>query len=343
MNQYQKMINENSLADIEFRVKWKSPDATHTDTTLVMVNFWRDILPETVSDGLMGIGEGEQRIFLFSPGQLVPANSDRQQYHLKRSDFNEKMAAPAFGRFYPKGILQGLPNVFPQNMAPVRCVGVDSKTITVDMNHPLATHALEVTAKVHKIYDKPFDRGGNCRELGESIADGGPGMQARYNATATDFFRPGAFAREDEAADSRFYERPRLVTHIDERAIETISGLYGEIITPGMVVLDLMSSWRSHLPETAKPCKLIGLGMNAKELHENPQIDESVVHDLNQNPRLPFDDNAFDSVICTASVEYLTNPAAVFADTARILKPGGMLIHTFSNRWFPPKAIRLWT
>ncbi|MFO8111105.1 MAG: hypothetical protein R6T92_01215 [Desulfosalsimonadaceae bacterium] len=119
MNQYQKMINENSLADIEFRVKWKSPDATHTDTTLVMVNFWRDILPETVSDGLMGIGEGEQRIFLFSPGQLVPANSDRQQYHLKRSDFNEKMAAPAFGRFYPKGILQGLPNVFPQNMAPL--------------------------------------------------------------------------------------------------------------------------------------------------------------------------------------------------------------------------------
>lgn len=343
MNQYQKMINHNSLADIEFRVKWKSLEAAHIDTTLVMINFWRDLLPEVISDALMGIREGDQQSFRFAPGQLIPEHSSRHEYLLKRSAFDEKKAVPAFGRFYPKGILQGLPNVFPQNMTPIRCVGVDEKTITADLNHPLAGYDLEVTSIVHKIYDKPFDRGGNCRELGETIVSG-PGMQARYNGLPTDFTAiPDAFSRTDETADSRFYEKPRMVNHIDDRAIETISGFYGGFITPDMTVLDLMSSWRSHVPDTAKPEKMIGLGMNAREMEQNPQLDEWVVHNLNENPRLPFSENAFDCVICTVSVEYLTNPAEIFSDMARVLKPGGTLIHTFSNRWFPPKAIRLWT
>ena len=336
------IINDNSLADIEFRMTWKSKDGVHTDTTMVMVNFWRDILPDPVSKALSGARAGDRHTFYFLAGKWIPDYSDAARYRLKRSDFNEKMAPPAFGRFYPKGILSGLPNIFPQNMAPFRCTGVDESSVTVDMNHPLSGYDIELTTIVHKIYDKPFDRGGNCRELAEAVASG-PGIQARYKGIPTDFSIPGAFSRTDEAPDSRFYEKPRLVNHIDDQAIGTISGLYGQLITADMTVLDLMSSWRSHLPSGIKPRKLVGLGMNKAEMGENPQLDESVVHDLNENPHIPFADGAFDGVICTVSVEYLIKPNTVFDDIARILKPGGILIHTFSNRWFPPKAIRLWT
>lgn len=342
MNDQMHIINDNSLADIAFRLTWKSRDAVHTDTTMVMVNFWRDILPTPISKALSGAREGDRHTFHFSAGEWIPDYSDSARYRLKRSDFNEKMAPPASGRFYPKGILNGLPNVFPQNMAPIRCVGVDESSVTVDMNHPLSGYDIALTAIVHKIYDKPFDRGGNCRELAEAVASG-PGMQTRYKGMPTDFSIPGSFSRTDEAPDSRFYEKPRLVTHIDDRAIETISGLYGQFITPDMTVLDLMSSWRSHVPDGLKPAKLVGLGMNKAEMDENPQLDESVVHDLNENPHIPFADGTFDCVICTVSVEYLTQPDVVFNEAARILKPGGIFIHTFSNRWFPPKAIRLWT
>jgi len=96
----------------------------------------------------------------------------------------------------------------------------------MDMNHPLAGQDIDLTAVVHKIFEKPFDRGGDCRELTECIASG-PGMKARYNGMATDFSVPGAFDREDTTEDSHFYEKPRLVTHVDDRAIQTISGLYG--------------------------------------------------------------------------------------------------------------------
>jgi SAM-dependent methyltransferase len=77
-------------------------------------------------------------------------------------------------------------------------------------------------------------------------------------------------------------------------------------------------------------------------MEDNPQLTVYVIHDLNSDPRLPFDDHTFDTVICTVSVEYMVRPFSVFSDVARLLKPGGYFIHTFSNRWFPPKAISIW-
>jgi SAM-dependent methyltransferase len=121
-----------------------------------------------------------------------------------------------------------------------------------------------------------------------------------------------------------------------------IKALYGKYLQPGMHVLDLMSSWRSHVPESLPLGSLVGLGLNAEEMAENPQLTEYVVHDLNTDPRLPFEDRRFDAVICTVSVEYMTRPFEVFRDVARILRPEGLFIHTFSNRWFPPKAIKIW-
>ena len=175
----------------------------------------------------------------------------------------------------------------------------------------------------------------------ETITDG-PGMQARFDKKPTEFFSNGAFARADGEKDDIFYAKPRLVNHIDSRADEIIADTYGRLLGSGMKVLDLMSSYRSHVPESLELASLVGFGMNSEEMEKNPQLTGHVVHDLNVEPRLPFGDGAFDAVICTVSVEYMTRPFDVFSDVARILKPNGHFIHTFSNRWFPPKVISLW-
>jgi SAM-dependent methyltransferase len=110
-----------------------------------------------------------------------------------------------------------------------------------------------------------------------------------------------------------------------------------------MQVLDLMSSWVSHLPQSCGDLAVTGLGMNARELDQNPRLRERVVQDINADPTLPFATASFDAVLCSMSVEYLTRPFEVFAEVARVLKPGAPFVLTFSERWFPSKVIQLWT
>jgi SAM-dependent methyltransferase len=152
-------------------------------------------------------------------------------------------------------------------------------------------------------------------------------------------FPPGFFDRADPADDRDFYAVPRLVTHIDDGAIAAVGALYAELGLDGRV-LDLMGSWVSHF--TSPPAELTVLGMNAAEVAANPAAHATVVHDLNADPRLPFADETFDAVVCCASVDYLVRPVEVFADVARVLRPGGLFVCTFSNRCFPTKAIRGW-
>lgn len=161
-------------------------------------------------------------------------------------------------------------------------------------------------------------------------------------ADQPDSLPPEYFARVDESADTGFYDQPRLVVHIDEGAIAAAGQLYAELLPPGGALLDLMSSWRSHLPPGFRYKSLVGLGMNAVELAQNPQLTSYVIRDLNANPALPFDDNSLDGAVCTVSVQYLTRPVEVFAEVGRVLRPGAPFVVTFSNRCFPSKAVRVW-
>ena len=136
-----------------------------------------------------------------------------------------------------------------------------------------------------------------------------------------------------------FYSWPRFVTHIDDDAIAAVGALYEELGIDGEV-LDLMSSWVSHFRQ--RPARLTVLGMNAEELAANPQASATVIHDLNEDPALPFDDASFDAAVCCVSVDYLVHPVEVFRDVARVLRPGGTFACTFSNRCFPTKAIAGW-
>ncbi len=147
----------------------------------------------------------------------------------------------------------------------------------------------------------------------------GPGASA---------FPDGFFARGDEYADAEFYSFARFVKHIDDGAIAAVGALYDELGIAG-AVLDLMSSWVSHF--RVAPTALTVLGMNADELAANPQARRWVVHDLNADPRMPFDDDAFDHATCCVSVDYLTRPIEVFRDLTRVVRPGGLFVCTFSN------------
>jgi SAM-dependent methyltransferase len=171
----------------------------------------------------------------------------------------------------------------------------------------------------------------------------GPGMQARWRERQTDYFSPEAFTRDDEKPDAQFFEKPRYVQHIDTTAIEMVKNTYGRFLNDNMQVLDLMSSWQSHVPANLSLKSLVGLGLNERELKKNSRLSETVVQDLNVNSRLPFESNSFDAVICTVSVEYLVNPLVIFEEVSRVLRSDGYFIATFSNRWFPTKAIKIWT
>jgi SAM-dependent methyltransferase len=158
-------------------------------------------------------------------------------------------------------------------------------------------------------------------------------------------FPAGFFDRADDRPDPEFYGPPRLVTHIDDAAIAAVGALYAELGIDGSApapvrVLDLMSSWISHF--RVPPAELVVLGLNAAELGANRAATERIVHDLNADPRLPLPDGDVDAAVCCVSVDYLTRPVEVLAEVGRVLRPGGPLAVTFSDRCFPTKAVRGW-
>lgn len=157
----------------------------------------------------------------------------------------------------------------------------------------------------------------------------------------TDDLSGEQFRRIDESPDSVFYSVPRKVVHLDEGAVAAVTRLYDELLPADAVVLDLMSSWRSHLPEDGSS-RVVGLGMNQEEMEDNPQLHEAIVHDLNTDPTLPFVDASFDAALCCVSIQYLVRPLEVFAEVVRVLRPEGPFVVTFSNRCFPEKAVSAW-
>jgi SAM-dependent methyltransferase len=151
-----------------------------------------------------------------------------------------------------------------------------------------------------------------------------------------------AFRRYDETPDEEFYALPRFVTHIDDQAIAAVTQLYRELFPQGGAILDLMSSWISHLPPEVSYSRVIGLGMNEAELRRNERLDAYVVRNLNSVPELPFGDGEFNGVGICVSIDYLTRPVEVLREVGRVLKTGAPVVITFSNRCFPTKAVAVW-
>jgi SAM-dependent methyltransferase len=346
--QLQDRISRSSRISAHFSLLWQSEYATHIDSQFVdKLNIWRDFFPPEIEMQLDGLSVADSISHSFSAGEVINAFSSADIHTVRQQQFNRNFSKqirlePRLGRFYPRAIFDNIPGNYSANYQPCRIIGMEGDSITTDFNHPLAAKALDVDTRIISIWDGGQQHGGRCNDIMEMLTSNGPGMQARYDNTATDFWSDDPFTRQDTSADNAFYAKPRLVDHLDKNCSQQIGELYRRLLPHDGCILDLMSSWVSHLPPEFSAAEITGLGMNQHELEHNQLLAHTLVHDLNQHPQLPFTDAAFDGIICTASIEYLVSPMQVFSELARVLKPGAPLIITFSNRWFPPKAIKVW-
>jgi SAM-dependent methyltransferase len=162
------------------------------------------------------------------------------------------------------------------------------------------------------------------------------------NSLTLKYFNETDFLRDDQRADSIFYSNPRFVNHLDSLALSTVENIYARLIPKEADILDLMAGPDSHLREELVLKSVTGLGLNKDELEANTQLSAIIIHDLNEDYSLPFDNHTFDAVINTVSVDYLIRPVDVFSEIGRVLRPDGIFILVFSNRMFPPKAVNIW-
>lgn len=339
-------MDSRKRAAIEFSLHWQSPYASHNDRFFIdKVDFWRDIFPGNFGAALSEMEVGHIYSQRFSPGALVAEYSTKNLISFTGNAIKGSVAdnlTLEVGRFYPRGLFWKPVGSFPADLLPVKLVHLDETSLTIDVNHPLAGYELEVEARVRETSSISAQRGGSLHDLAEVITEKGPGMQdtlepARYTLT-TDY----PLKKDDESDDALFYRAPRLVHHLDSTARQQVSALYGRLLKPKSRILDLMSSWESHLPDSLSSCRVEGLGLNEQELQANGRLSEYLIHNLNRQPLLPYQDGSFDGVVCTVSLEYLCRPQEVIAELARILKPGGLLAVTISERWFPGKQVHPW-
>jgi SAM-dependent methyltransferase/FKBP-type peptidyl-prolyl cis-trans isomerase 2 len=340
-------IENNSVADLFFQMNWSSDMARHTDAYAgLSVNFWRDLFPRRLKSELSDKRTGDQLKMAFSPEELFANGRSRNIQRLARAQFDpDRIGSPELrpmsGRFYPKGLLKDMAGVFKANREPFRCVEVKNGHLDIDTGHPLSQRPVTLSVSVGAVNSKSHERGGELRDWIETISQG-VGMQARWQGHPTDFFSGAPFTRADESPDGLFYEIPRMVQHLDDTALDMVRQLYGRFAGDGMRVLDVMGSWDSHLPAGIAFEQVVGVGLNRYELEHNPVLTDRIEKDLNVDPNLDLPDNHFDIAVCTVSVEYVTQPTALFSEVARTLRPGGTFIVIFSNRWFDPKVVRIW-
>lgn len=337
-----------ALLQVRLDLHWRSATAAHIDCVVATkLSLWRDLLPAPFSEGLLGQPIGCRLQHQFGPGELVASRSERQRRSLHPRQFDQRFAGqgllqPRAGRFYPRGVLSGIPKVYSADRRPFRVLSCDESRLDADFNHPLADQPLELRLTLLGARDQDTHRSGNCHDVAELVTSKGPGMQARCCGRATDFWSDAPFMRADPGPDLEFYRQPRLISHVDRSACREISALYDSLLPRGGQILDLMAGWQSHLPATSDERDVIGIGMNPIELDANPQLTKRILQDINHDVELPLETASLDGAVCSFSIEYLTRPFEVFAELARVLKPGAPLVVAFSNRWFPPKVIRIW-
>jgi len=334
-------------SSIEFALRWKSSTGSHCDRIYSdTIDFWRDIFPGTLATKLGDLEEGMSVSESFKAGELVPEYTDKKlmEFPLKSLKENQIGVSAELipGRFYPRGLAWKPLNSFRQDMTPFRVVSINEKMILADINHPLSLYPLTVEANLFNRYEHGTQRGGSCNDIGEIVTKDGPGMQVNHPRTTAKPIPVFPLKRQNEKDDKVFYKSARLVHHLDSTARRHVQSLYEKTVRPGSKILDLMSSWTSHLPDSLRVSEVIGVGLNEEELSNNKQLSRFLVHDLNNAPLLPFEARYFDAVICTVSFEYLTRPIEILSEISRVLRDGGRCIIIISDRWFPGKQVEPW-
>ena len=353
----QKTGMNTDINELAYRlsIRYESDYGQHCDNLYIQHNNLYTVigtLPAAIRNDLESSGDESAKTYDYIRGKLFNNDDQLQTIAIAQEDFIRHPGhnidiEPRYGRFYPATLFNSeklaLSNSVSNRMIPIRIIDLMYKDLLVNTSHPLCNYNTTLTIeRVEKKYDRlsveaPLLK---ARQIPDFLT--GSGMQLRYNDKATDFFSGDALQRADETIDSDFYSQARHINHLDDAAQEQLKSVYNDLIPPRSEILDLMSSINSHIDDILERKKITGLGMNEEELAANPCLDEVIVHDINQQQRLPFDDASFDIVVCSLSIEYITQPSRLFDEVARVLRPDGRFIISFSNRWFPTKAVQVW-
>ncbi|MCS7200235.1 MAG: methyltransferase domain-containing protein [Caldimicrobium sp.] len=345
------IIEPGIVKEVSIRALWQSNYAKHEEVYHTKINLWREatLFPKEITRFLCEGMTGECLEINFKRGHLFPNSKDLIYEIDPRYNFNppdsHRSIKLRLGRFYPLGFFKNLRGIYGGNPYPGRIIAINGEKskMLLDANVPLSYYDVTLCFTIREVLRKESELGGRCRDHIEEALRVGPGMQTRYDHVPTDFGleERETFQRLDESDDTLFYQEPRLVGHIDRVCHEALLNYYGRILSPKGKILDLMSSYESHLPPLGE-YEVIGLGINEEELKANPQLTEYLVKDLNKDPTLPFESETFDAVLCDLSIEYVIRPIELLQEVKRVLKKGGLATFSFSNRYFPTKVIKLW-
>lgn len=338
-------------------IRYDSDYGQHNDNLYIQqqnINAVIKTLPAAISNDLKTFGDVDSKTDINSKtydyikGKLFNNDNQVQTIAIALEDFirhpgHNINIEPRFGRFYPTTLFNSEKLTIMNRMIPLRIIDLMYEELLINTSHPLCDYNTTLTLeRVGKQHYESLDQQEvlHAKQIPDFMT--GPGMQLRYADKATDFFSDDALQRADDTIDSEFYSQARHINHLDEAAQAQLKSIYNKLIPAHSEILDLMSSINSHIDEKLETKKITGLGMNAEELTTNPCLDERIVHDINQHQQLPFADASFDTIVCSLSIEYITQPSKLFDEAARILRPGGKFIISFSNRWFPTKAVQVW-
>jgi FKBP-type peptidyl-prolyl cis-trans isomerase 2/SAM-dependent methyltransferase len=344
-------IEKGSILDASVAIHWQSQDCSFSDWRYVPnINLWRDYLPAEIESQLAGLSQGARIKHSFQEGELVESYQQNQVKRVSLKQFQPESKGlqpilPMPGRFYPKDFFTGIDGIYQGNKFPCRITTADNESITIDLNHPLAGKKIDVEFKIHLIKQSTSERGGRCNDIPALLCDYGPGMQAKLEGMDTEFRYEGAFSRIDESDDAAFFSTPDFDPFWDSTALGLVSSLYDDLLSDGMHVLDLMAG--AHSPLQNSNIQLASLscaGLNPQELDANPICTQSDQVNANEPDALAiYGQHQFDAVLIHAAIEYVTQPDQLMSQIARILKPGGRIIISFSNRTVTEKAVKIWT
>jgi len=221
------------------------------------------------------------------------------------------------------------------------------KASALQVNHQGVLHR-GYASLINRHLRHRLDFYGLCAHTNRRTISSRPRLIQQYKLDTIDWaYTEQDMTRINESDDKQFYEKPKFQRHLDEWALLSLKQYYGkEIEEVGKKVnlLDLCSSWMSHLPDSCNLNKVLGVGMNAEELKANSQLTDFLVQDLNKQPFLTnIESESFEMVLMSCSVDYLTQPRILFSEIYRVLRPnGGTAIITFSNRYFKEKVVAVW-
>jgi SAM-dependent methyltransferase len=343
------MIDERQNLSLLVSLQWQDTLATYKDCYFILkTNFWRDFYPPMFDYQIKRAQLNQTLTIPYKAGELIESEfSPANLKTIRISQFNRFYSGPiaiepTIGRYYPRGMIEGVADCFKMDNRPFRVLNKTKTHLDIDLNHPLAPYPLKLKATITDVFDANQQNGGRCNDIAESITINGPGFQTPLEKTPFDFSQGMPFLRKIEEDDATFYQAIDTTPSVDRVAIEQLTEFYSPYLKENSSILDVMASSDSYIPKTLKNVTITGLGLKEDDLIANTQLNQYTLHDLNKNTTLPYDDQSFDTVLCSFGIEYITQPIKLFKEIARILKPSGHFLIGFSDRFYKQKAIGLW-